>query len=360
MKRTAAKINFRHIFNYVIIAVVVASLFYLLSRPYYIKKEEAFSRSISELLTSYSVNEDSTTIIREYPLPKRIDIEGFKRRLALTAENKGFKLLKYRRVYQEGKAAHLFELGRDKKALLILKLLEKETAPAIVYIRHKKSLAKVAIVIDDWGYNTRNTALLDSIDIPITISILPNLAFSTPIAKDQSSRSNREVILHMPMEPEGTRARMEKDTLLSSLDKNKVITLLDTSFKSVPYAKGLSNHMGSKATQDRPLMAAVMEELNQKNFYFLDSLATPKSICANEAKRLNVRFLKRDIFLDNKSEREYISSQFDMLITLARLKGYAVGIGHDRQLTLEVIKEKVREVNDSNIKFVLASELAKR
>jgi len=52
------------------------------------------------------------------------------------------------------------------------------------------------------------------------------------------------------------------------MDKAKVTRLLDEAFASVPYAQGISNHMGSKATEDERLMRTVLDYLKRKKGLF--------------------------------------------------------------------------------------------
>lgn len=226
-------------------------------------------------------------------------------------------------------------------------------------VSDKKSSVKVAIVIDDWGYNLNNINLLDSIEIPLTLAILPNLSFSSEIASIEDQHANRELILHMPMEPEDDSLRLEKDTILDSMDSAEITSLIGSALKTVPFAKGVSNHMGSKMTRNREAVGAVMKELRSRGIFFLDSVAVSDTICEQAAKDYEVAFIKRDVFLDNAADKEYISAQFDQLIASALEKGSAVGIGHDRSLTLETIREKARQLEDSDIEFVLVSELAR-
>jgi len=221
----------------------------------------------------------------------------------------------------------------------------------------KKISVKVAIVIDDWGYNLNNIDLLNSIEAPLTLAILPNLAFSGEIAFIESRYANRELILHMPMEPENDSLRLEEDTILCSMDSDNIINLVESALNSIPSVTGVSNHMGSKVTRDRDAVDAVMSYLRSREMFFLDSVAVSDSICEQSAKANKIPFVKRDIFLDNVADKEYISAQFDQLIAMASEKGSAVGIGHDRNLTLETIKEKTCQLKDNNIEFVLISDL---
>ncbi len=227
-------------------------------------------------------------------------------------------------------------------------------------VPEKESPAKVAIVLDDWGYNLKNIEMLNTVEIPLTLAILPNLAFSDNIASAEHQYANRELILHMPMEPENSSLRLEQDTILDSMESARIRVIIQAALETVPFVAGLSNHMGSKATCNRKVVNVVMEELRLRDMFFLDSVASSETICRQVAMDYGVAFVKRDVFLDNIADKEYISSQFDKLIAVALEKGSAVGIGHDRSLTLEVIREKSGQLEDSNIEFVLISELVER
>ena len=74
---------------------------------------------------------------------------------------------------------------------------------------------------------------------------------------------------------------------------------------------------------------------------------------------MHVGFVKRDIFLDNKEEAEYIKGQIYKLKRNAQMYGHAVGIGHDRKITLEVLKETMTELEREGYKLVFVSELVK-
>ena len=255
----------------------------------------------------------------------------------------------------------------NKKTIIIAStlLLISLVLIAIVIRVHQKeqkrinSLPKIAIVLDDWGYNTNNIDLLNSINAPLNISILPNLTYSKAIAVAVSKRDDREVMLHMPMEPENNQIRLEDNTLLTSMDAATINKLINKALGTVENAKGISGHMGSKATQDSHLMDSVMNSVKLNNLYFLDSKSTLYSVAEDKAKG-KIAYIKRDVFLDNNSDKEYINKQFDILIERAKLQGYAIGIGHDKANTLEVLSDRIPKVKDIDIEFVLVSELIER
>ncbi|MDD5238281.1 MAG: divergent polysaccharide deacetylase family protein [Candidatus Omnitrophica bacterium] len=238
--------------------------------------------------------------------------------------------------------------------LYILISISKPKRPAKVYIKPK---AKIAIVLDDWGYNLNNLTLADEIRYPLTCSILPNLKYSSAAARQLHARGF-EIILHLPLQP-AEKYNLEKNTITVSLDDKSILNIIDRDLASITYAKGVSNHMGSLATQDRRIMATVFKELKKRRLYFLDSLVSSKSICADLAKEYDLRFARRDVFLDNKQDPEYIKGQLRKLKAKAIGYGYAIGIGHDRRSTLEVLKEVMPEMEKEGYKFVFVSELVR-
>ena len=235
--------------------------------------------------------------------------------------------------------------------------IEKRVA-AIKKVEKIKQLAKVAIVLDDFGYNMQNLTAIFELETPITFSILPHLGYSKRVA-EKALQENCQVILHLPLEPHKENKRLEKRTILCSMDKEEVVQLMDAAIASVPGLVGISNHMGSKATEDEVLMSIVLEKVRKDNLFFMDNLVTSNSVCKNTAHKTRTRFIQRSVFLDNESGLGYIKNQINELQDLALKTGWAVGVGHDRPNTVLAIKELIPEMKKSGIKFVFLSELAK-
>jgi polysaccharide deacetylase 2 family uncharacterized protein YibQ len=123
--------------------------------------------------------------------------------------------------------------------------------------------------------------------------------------------------------------------------------------------RGVSNHMGSKATEDRKVMADIMRYLKKDGLYFFDSLTTPRSICREAAARAGVRYARRDRFLDNDNSPEAIEKQLDNLKALALQRGSAIAICHDRKNTAAALAKKMPEMASEGIEFVYLSEIVR-
>jgi len=214
---------------------------------------------------------------------------------------------------------------------------------------------KIAIVIDDWGNNLNNLGIMEQIRYPLTAAVLPNDKYSKRIAEALRAKGF-EVILHLPMEPQENYG-LEKDTIMASSSKAQILDILERDLSSLGYPKGVSNHMGSRATSDLRTMGIIFGELKKRKLYFLDSFVISKSVCLELARKMNLACLRRDVFLDNISERGYIRRQIHILKAKARARGFAIGIGHDRKATLEVLKEVMPEISREGYKFVFLSEL---
>jgi polysaccharide deacetylase 2 family uncharacterized protein YibQ len=65
------------------------------------------------------------------------------------------------------------------------------------------------------------------------------------------------------------------------------------------------------------------------------------------------------VFLDNDSNQGLIKNQLDKLVTMAREKGMAVGIGHARPNTLAVLKKEIPELLAEGFKFEFVSQHVK-
>ncbi len=214
---------------------------------------------------------------------------------------------------------------------------------------------KIAIVLDDWGYTLRNMPIVSTIKYPFTAAILPNLPYSRQAAS-KLHNMGFEIILHLPMQPQSEN-NLEKNTITTTMDEATIRNIVEHDLDNIVYAKGANNHMGSLATEDPRVMDIVFSELEKRRLFFLDSFSTAKTVCLEEADKSHIGFAKRDIFLDNEEDPEYIKGQIYKLKEIADTKGWAIGIGHDRKNTLEVLSKEMPELAKEGYKFITISEL---
>lgn len=225
----------------------------------------------------------------------------------------------------------------------------------------KEAKAYVAFVIDDWGYNQRYVDLLLQIDRPITLAILPNLRYSGYVAEEIKKNGNvHDIILHLPLESKKGDA-VEMNTIRSGMEKADILPILAKDLGSIPGIIGVSNHQGSKVTEDKRVMRIILAELKKRNLFFLDSRTTPRSVVPNVAAEIGIRHAVRDVFLDlgeEKTER-YVKKQIEKLAGVALQKKRAIGIGHNKMITLTAIKDSIPYLEKQGIVIVPLKELVK-
>ncbi len=248
----------------------------------------------------------------------------------------------------------------EEKLEVRLKIEAETKSAAKEYVKRyavTKEGAKIAIVIDDWGYNLKNLDTLLEIEAPITLSVLPNLPYSRVVAK-KAHVDGKEVILHLPLEPHEAMS-LEKDTITTEMTDEEALENLERAILSIPHLKGVSNHMGSKATEDKRLMCTMLKKIKKDDLYFLDSRVTTGSICPEIAEDVGVRFAARSVFIDNELNTEYIKGQIMETARQAFQTGWAIGIGHDRAVTIAALAEMVPKLKEMGIEIVPVSEIAK-
>ncbi|MBI4378960.1 MAG: divergent polysaccharide deacetylase family protein [Nitrospinae bacterium] len=221
----------------------------------------------------------------------------------------------------------------------------------------KSDVKRIAIIIDDLGWDKGPADDLFNIDAPISFSILPNLPFSKIIA-DEAGLKNRDVLLHLPMEPQGYSNKDEKiKPLTVEMGRSDMEILIKDYISAIPHIAGVNNHMGSKLTEIEEPMKYVMEILKDKNLFFVDSRTTPKSLAYQVAKVYGVKTARRNVFLDNREDEEYIRGQIEELIHIAYRDGSAIGIGHPHPQTISAIHKMIPLIKERGIEIVPVSEL---
>lgn len=259
-------------------------------------------------------------------------------------------------------------MKRDKLIIVILSAIVAVETTLLIFALPKKPRkavsitraaikGKIAIVLDDWGYHQDTMGIVKKINYPMTMSVLPNLPHTTAVARNLYDLGF-EIILHLPSQPH-EQIPLEENTILTGMDPDQIKGIIDKDLLSVGFCKGVSNHMGSKLTEDPKTMGVIFTEMKKRNLYFLDSFVTARSICKDTAKKTNVKFAKRDIFLDNEDDPAYIKNQIYKLKIKARRQGQAIGIGHDRPNTLKALKETLPGLVKEGYKLVFVSELVK-
>ncbi|MFH2012732.1 MAG: divergent polysaccharide deacetylase family protein [Pseudomonadota bacterium] len=251
------------------------------------------------------------------------------------------------------------------------KIEEKRYPPvktSKVPIKTKKELPKtkkklgryrVAIIIDDLGNNNGKADELLKIDAPLTFSIFPHGQYSKSIAQKVHA-TGKDIILHLPMEPHGYPEKNPGDgALFLSMEDEELLEKLIEDIESVPFIKGVNNHMGSKFTEDTEKMRIVLNELKNRGLFFLDSRTSDSTVGYTLAKEIGLKVAGRNIFLDNNQDINLINAQINKLVKLSIKNGSAIGICHPYPATIKALEQMLPDMKAKGVEIVPLSKLVK-
>jgi polysaccharide deacetylase 2 family uncharacterized protein YibQ len=221
----------------------------------------------------------------------------------------------------------------------------------------EKQIPTIALVIDDLGYNLNLAEELFKIDLPFTVSVLPNLPYTNLISR-RAIQKGKEVILHLPMEPyDYPNVQVEDGTLLTSMKNEEIRRLIKKALKDLDCAVGANNHMGSRMVENEEKMKIILDEMKKRGLFFLDSRTSPRSLVYDLAKEMGVKTAKRNVFLDVQNNEEYVRKQLDQVADLALHNGCGIAIGHLQPATIRALRSHLPDLSKRGIRFVLLSEV---
>lgn len=196
----------------------------------------------------------------------------------------------------------------------------------------------IALVIDDLGLDRKRTARTLKLKGPMTMAFIP---YARDLAKQTGTARNNghELLLHLPMEPLNPKIDAGPNHLNTHLAPEDLLDRIHWNLERFDGYVGVNNHMGSRASADVSVMTALMKELRSREMLFLDSRTNPKSIGAKIATVEGVPFAERNVFIDNVNEKGAVLKQLSLLEKVSKKRGFAVGIGHPREGTIQALKE---------------------
>ena len=225
--------------------------------------------------------------------------------------------------------------------------------------REPRAKRQIAILIDDIGCDLAPVRELLGVAAPLAFAVLPYCPHA-PEASDMIHRTGREVLLHLPMEPHAyPEADPGPDALLLSMPDHELIGKIERNLRGVRHVRGVNNHMGSKFMEDEEKLSVVLGHLKKKGCYFIDSRTTGASKGPDVSECIGLRYLSRDIFIDNRRDHTHI---LDALNRISENRIRPDGgeplliIGHPYPATIGALKAAIPHLKARGIEIVPVSE----
>jgi polysaccharide deacetylase 2 family uncharacterized protein YibQ len=201
---------------------------------------------------------------------------------------------------------------------------------------------KVAIIIDDVGFDVEIARSFLELNLPVSLSVLPSAPHAQAIAREAMGKG-AEVLLHLPMEPKESNGEGPGvGTLLAKMGEEEFVKTLNGHLSRIPGIRGVNNHMGSLLTEREDKMALLFRELKKRRLFYVDSRTTPQTVAFKVANEMKVPVASRSVFLDHELSQEAMKAQWARLLAMAREQGHAVMIAHPHRETLVFLREHLQ------------------
>jgi polysaccharide deacetylase 2 family uncharacterized protein YibQ len=213
----------------------------------------------------------------------------------------------------------------------------------------------IVLIIDDVGFEGQPLERAMRLDPNINFAVLPN-GTRTSDYVERLNQKGFEILCHLPMEPNGGATSPGPNAVLTSMSDDEITAATQSSLRAVRFARGMNNHMGSRATSDRRVMKNVLRALPE-GMYFIDSRTGDRSIAESLAREMNIRTASRHIFLDNVQTDAAIREQIELAGKVARSQGVAVAIGHLNSVTVNALARELPSLRERGIQLVRARDV---
>ena len=213
---------------------------------------------------------------------------------------------------------------------------------------------RLVLIIDDLGNHRQRD--LRAVQLPgkLNLAILPHTPYAMTIA-NMASAADKEVLLHAPMSTRHDH-QLGPGGLTSKMSEQDFRSTLAASLRSTPHARGVSNHMGSALTEQAEPMSWLMEELEDRGLYFVDSRTSVRTVAAATARQHKIPVLSRQVFLDNELSTAAIAERFEEFLRRGRKDGMAVAIGHPHTITLDYLQQVLPQLEQRGYQLLWISE----
>ena len=225
----------------------------------------------------------------------------------------------------------------------------------LVFTTPSFAAGRLAIIIDDIGYNLPLGRRTTDLQGDFTLAVLPFTPHGVELA-ERAHQRGKEIMLHAPMSNRHNYP-LGRGGLVNGMQQAEFLTILRQNLADIPHIKGVNNHMGSLLTEQTEPMRWLMAELQQRQLYFVDSRTSAQTQALNMAEAIQLPSRKRDVFLDDERTRSNIQYQLKRALKLAQQNGSAIAIGHPYPETLAELEQLQPLLEQYQIALVKASQL---
>jgi polysaccharide deacetylase 2 family uncharacterized protein YibQ len=218
---------------------------------------------------------------------------------------------------------------------------------------------RIAVIVDDLGARQDVFDGLRDLGRPIAVAVIPGLPLAGAMARE-ASRLGMEVLLDLPLEPyRYPEIDPGPGALLLAMRPEELRAAVARHIGAVPAAVGATTRLGSRLTEDRERMRAVLEPLAERGLFFVDGRASNLSVAYDEAVRLGLRAGRRHVLVDPAAGETGERAVWGEAARLAGTGRDVIVLAHAHPLTVRLLREQVSRWDAAGLRVVPVSHVVR-
>jgi polysaccharide deacetylase 2 family uncharacterized protein YibQ len=215
---------------------------------------------------------------------------------------------------------------------------------------------RIAVVIGGMGLSASGTnTAIRRLPPEVTLAFAP---YPKDLQSwvDKARRFGHEVMLQIPMEPFDYPSNDPGPyTLLTTETPKENLQRLDWLMSRFAGYFGVTNYMGAKFTANADALRPAFKQLSARGLVYIDDGTSARSQTPDIAAELGLGTSAADLMIDAEQTPEAIDAMLEKLETIARERGFALGVGSGLPVTIDRIVEWSQTLDDKDISLVPAS-----
>lgn len=224
-------------------------------------------------------------------------------------------------------------------------------------------LPKIAVVMRGLGLSTAaSEAAVTRLPGPVSLAFSPYARERARAWAARARRQGHEVLLDLPMEPADFPARDPGPrAMMLALNPAQNLERLDWILAQAEQEVGVVASMGSAFLAEPQAMEPIFQELKARGLMYLDNGVLPDGPAIAQARSLGLPYAVNDRTLDSgQVSRPAIEARLVEAERIAQQDGLAVVLAHPFPITIDVLEDWSRQLEERGFVLVPATYAAER
>lgn len=224
--------------------------------------------------------------------------------------------------------------------------------------RYQSNSSEIAILITDFHFQADQTTIAYlSFPEPLTFALDPFAKKSTWTAQ-AAHDYQKEIIIHLPFEPKLKTNKLDYgSTVMIHYPDTKILDILRSAKKAIPYAKGFANFTNSLVIEDSRAMGIVLNAVKQYNAYFVYSQEDNSILVSSLSEKINLSFQKITAAISDTLNTVETQQQLQHYAVTAQKKSRLIIRAKASSNLIKALHNVLPVLHQNGIKLVYVSQI---